>query len=50
MAVHLSAGGDTVFVYPDPQPGFRGALRSIGKLQGRACLTCGEVRFAIVPD
>ena len=35
MAVHLSAAGDTVYVVPDPQPGFRGALRSIGKLQGR---------------
>ena len=50
MPVHLSADGRTVVVYPDPQPGFRGALKSIGTLRGRACLTCGEVRFSIVPD
>jgi hypothetical protein len=50
MAVHLSAGGDTVFVFPDVQPGFRGALRSIGTLRGRACLTCGDVRFSITPS
>jgi hypothetical protein len=49
MPVHLSADGHTVLVYPDVQPGFRGAVKSIGTLRGRACLTCGAVSFSISP-
>jgi hypothetical protein len=49
MPVHLSADGHTVLVYPDAQPGFRGAVKSIGTLRGRACLTCGAVTFSISP-
>jgi hypothetical protein len=49
LAVHLSSGGTTVAVMPDPPPGFRGIVRSIGTLRGRACLTCGAVTFAITP-
>ena len=38
--------------YPDPSGRHqtRGdVVQSIGTLRGRACLTCGDVRFSIVP-